>query len=176
MRHLPAHLPDTRQLSRGWDSPGKNTGVGCHFLLQCMKVRSESEVAQSCPTLSDPTDCSLPGSSVIGFSRQEYWSGVPLPSLGHFSYCSSNSPAPSLLYYTSAALTSAFLKLVQPLDSEPLHLLFHLPGTISPNIHMNFCLISFHYSNITAVSFLFFYLELFSWFWKYKVFTLLRNN
>ena len=45
---------------------GKNTGVGCHFLLQCMKVKSESEVAQSCPTLSDPMDCSLPGSSVHG--------------------------------------------------------------------------------------------------------------
>ena len=55
-----------RRLPRPWDSPGKNTGVGCHFLLQCMKVKSESEVAQSCPTLSDPTDCSLPGSSVHG--------------------------------------------------------------------------------------------------------------
>ena len=49
-----------------WDSPGKNTGVGCHFLLQCMKVKSESEVTQSCPTLSDPMDCSLPGSSAHG--------------------------------------------------------------------------------------------------------------
>ena len=49
-----------------WDSSGKNTGVGCHFLLQCMKVKSESEVAQSCPTPSDPMDCSLPGSSVHG--------------------------------------------------------------------------------------------------------------
>ena len=49
-----------------WDSPGKNTGVGCHFLLQCMKVKSESEVAQSCPTLCGPMDCSLPGSSVHG--------------------------------------------------------------------------------------------------------------
>ena len=46
--------------------PSKNTGVGCHFLLQCTKVKSESEVAQSCPTLSDPMDCSLPGSSVHG--------------------------------------------------------------------------------------------------------------
>ena len=54
------------KLPRPWDSPGKNTGVGCHFLLQCMKVESESEVAQSCPTLSDPMDCSLPGSSVHG--------------------------------------------------------------------------------------------------------------
>ena len=52
--------------SRPWDSPGKNTGVGYHFLLQCMKVKSESEVAQSCPTVSDPMDCSLPGSSVHG--------------------------------------------------------------------------------------------------------------
>ena len=61
--------PQRRQptrLSRPWDSPGKNTGVGCHCLLQCMKVKSESEVAQSCPTLSDPMDCSLPGSSVHG--------------------------------------------------------------------------------------------------------------
>ena len=49
-----------------WDSPGKNSGVGCHFFLQCMKVKSESEVAQSCPTLSDPMDCSLPGSFTHG--------------------------------------------------------------------------------------------------------------
>ena len=104
-----------------WDSPGKNTGVGCHFLLHCMKVKSEGEVAQSCPTLSDPMDCSLVGSwdfpsestaiafsnltyevkslshvwlfatpwaltyqapSSMGFSRQEYWSGLPFPSPG----------------------------------------------------------------------------------------------
>ena len=57
------HRQQPTRLPRPWDSPGKNTGVGCHFLLQCMKVKSESEVAQSCPTLSDPTDCSLPGSS-----------------------------------------------------------------------------------------------------------------
>ena len=61
--------PHRRQPTRPrppWDSPGKNTGVGCHFLLQCIKVKSESEVAQSCPTLSDPMDCSLPRSSVHG--------------------------------------------------------------------------------------------------------------
>ena len=75
--------PHRRQPTRlpcPWDSPGKNTGVGCHFLLQCMKVKSESEVAQSCPTPRDPTDCSPPGSSSMGFSRQEYWSELPLPS------------------------------------------------------------------------------------------------
>ena len=54
------------RLPRPWDSPGKNTGVGCHFLLQCMKVKSRSEVAQSCPALSDPMDCSPPGSSIHG--------------------------------------------------------------------------------------------------------------
>ena len=73
------HRRQPTRLPRPWDSPGKNTGVGCHFLLQCMKVKIESEVAQSCQTLSDPMDCSPPVSSVHGFSRQEYWSGVPLP-------------------------------------------------------------------------------------------------
>ena len=58
------HRQQPTGLPRPWDSPGKNTGVGCHFLLQCRKVKSESEVAQSCPTLSDPMDCSLPGSSI----------------------------------------------------------------------------------------------------------------
>ena len=57
------------RLPRPWDSPSKNTGVGCHFLLQCMKVKSESEVAQLCPTPSDPMDCSLPGSSIHGISQ-----------------------------------------------------------------------------------------------------------
>ena len=63
---------------RPWDSPGKNTGVGCHFLLQCMKVKSESEVAQSCPTLSDPMDCSLPGSSIHGIfqARVLEWGAI----------------------------------------------------------------------------------------------------
>ena len=118
------HRRQPTRLRLPWDSPGKNTGVGCHFLLQCMKVKSESEVAQSCPTFSDPMDCSPPGSSVLGifqarvlewaaiafsdkyiyisyiymtlatqwtiacqappsmgFSRQEYWSGLPFPSL-----------------------------------------------------------------------------------------------
>ena len=55
--------------SSPWDSPGKYTGVGCHFLLQCRKVKSESEVAQSCPTLPDPMDCSPPGSSVHRISQ-----------------------------------------------------------------------------------------------------------
>ena len=60
------HGPQPTRLLRPWDSPGKNTGVGCHFLLQCVKVESESEVTQSYLTLSDPMDCSPPGSSIHG--------------------------------------------------------------------------------------------------------------
>ena len=66
------------RLPHPWDSPGKNTGVGCHFLLQCMKVKSESEVAQSYLTLCDPMDCSLPGSSVHGIfqARVLEWGAI----------------------------------------------------------------------------------------------------
>ena len=73
--------PHRRQPTRfpcPWDSPGKNTGVGCHFLLQCRKVKSKSEVAQSCPTLLDPMDCSLPGSSIHGIfqARVLEWGAI----------------------------------------------------------------------------------------------------
>ena len=74
-RRQPTRLP------RPWGSPGKNTGEGCHFLLQCMKVKSESEVIQSCPTLSDPMDCSLPGSSVHGIFQAGVleWGAIAYP-------------------------------------------------------------------------------------------------
>ena len=70
--------PHRQQAPRPWDSPGENTGVGCHFLLQWMKVKSESEVAQSCPTLLDPMDCSLPGSSTHGIfhARVLEWGAI----------------------------------------------------------------------------------------------------
>ena len=72
------------QALRPWDSPGKNTGVGCHFLLQGMKVKSESEVTQSCLTLSNPMDCSLPGSSVHGIfqARVLEWVAIAFSILG----------------------------------------------------------------------------------------------
>ena len=72
------HRRQPTRLPRPWDSPGKNTGVGCHFLLQCMKVKSESEVAHWCPTLSDPMDCSLPGSSIHGIfqARVLEWGAI----------------------------------------------------------------------------------------------------
>ena len=89
--------PHRRQPTRlpcPWDSPGKNTGIGCHCLLQCVKVKSESEVAQSCPTLSDPMDCSQPDSSIhgilqarvlewaaIAFSLEDEWNMNFFPSL-----------------------------------------------------------------------------------------------
>jgi len=86
------HRQQPTRFPRPWDSPGKNTGVGCHFLLQCMKVKSESEVAQSYPTLSDPMDCSLPGSSdyVIFQARVLEWGAIAFiwpcnPTPGHIS-------------------------------------------------------------------------------------------
>ena len=72
------HRRKPTSLPRPWDSPGKNTGVGCHFLLQCMKVKSESEVSQSCPTLSNPMNCSLPVSSIHGIfqARVLEWGAI----------------------------------------------------------------------------------------------------
>ena len=75
------HRRQPTRLPRPWDSAGKNTGVDCHFLLQCMKVKSDSEVAQSCPLLVTPWTAAYQAPPSMGFSRQEYWSGVPLPSI-----------------------------------------------------------------------------------------------
>ena len=98
------HRRQPTRLPHPWDSPG-NTGVGCHFLLQCMKVKSESEVAQSCPTLVTPWSAAFQAPLSMGFSRQKYWSGVPLPS-----------PKRALVFLNaSLTLISAFNKE----DSEP---------------------------------------------------------
>ena len=72
------HRWQPTRLPRPWGFPGKNTGVGCHFLLQCMKVKNESEVTQSCLALSDPVDCSLPGSSIHGIfqARVREWVAI----------------------------------------------------------------------------------------------------
>ena len=72
------HRQQPTRLPHPWDSQGKNTGVGCHFLLQCMKVKSEREVAQSCPTPSNPMDCSLPGSPILGIfqARVLEWDAI----------------------------------------------------------------------------------------------------
>jgi len=72
------HRRQPTRIPHSWDSPGKNTGVGCHFLLQCMKVKSEREVTQLCLTLSDPMDCSPPGSSMHGIlqARVLEWGAI----------------------------------------------------------------------------------------------------
>ena len=81
---LQPHRQQSTRHPRPWDSPGKNTGVGCHFLLQCMKGKSEREVAQSCLTLSNPMDCSLPGSSIHGIfqARVLEWGAIAFSVLG----------------------------------------------------------------------------------------------
>ena len=81
LQSCPTLWPCRRQPTRlpcPWDSQGKNTGVGCHFLLQYLKVKSESEVIQSCPTLCDPVNCSLPGSSIhrIFQARALEWGAI----------------------------------------------------------------------------------------------------
>ena len=78
VRLCATHRRQPTRLRRPWDSAGKNTGVGCHFLLQCMKVKSE--VAQSCPTLSDPMDCSPLGSSVHGIFQARVLDWVAISS------------------------------------------------------------------------------------------------
>ena len=80
------HRQQPTRLPRPWDSPSKNTGVGCHFLLQCMKVKSESEVAQSCLTLSDPMNCSLPVSSAHGIfqARVLEWVAIAFSIVSYF--------------------------------------------------------------------------------------------
>ena len=98
-RQQPTRLP------RPWDSPGKNTGVGCHFLLQCMKVKSESEVAQSCLTLSNPMDCSLPGYSVHGIfqARVLEWGAIAFSTLSP-RVCLNSSPFCRRCYPTTAEI------------------------------------------------------------------------
>ena len=85
------HRQQPTRLPRSWDSPGKNTGVGCHCLLQCMKVKSESEVAQSCLTLSDPMDCCLPGSSAHGIFQARVLEWGAIAFSGGFCYQLANA-------------------------------------------------------------------------------------
>ena len=92
------HRRQPTRLPRPWDSPGKNMGVGCHFLLQCVKVKSESEVAQSCPTLSDPMDCSLPGSSVHGTFQARVLEWVAIAFSGIIFYFNTKEHIHTLLY------------------------------------------------------------------------------
>ena len=116
------HRQQPTRLPHPWDSPGKNTGVGCHFLLQCRKVKSESEVAQSCPTLATPWTAAHQAPLSMGFSRQEFWSGLPLPSpsvsLRHcFSYLCN---CPFNIASSSQAVTSPAKPHSQKIHTLPL--------------------------------------------------------
>ena len=104
------HRRQPTRLSRPWDSPGKNTGVGCHFLLQRMKVKSESEVAQSCPTLSNPMDCSPPGSSVHGIfqARVLDWGVIAFSESLHRAF-SWKEPGPSMIDAVPHLIDSALM-------------------------------------------------------------------
>ena len=98
------HIWKPTRLPCPWDSPGKNTGVGCHFLLQCKKVKSESEVTQSCPTLSDPMDCSLPGSFVHGIfqARVLEWVAIAFSGESVINYLSPLPPEPPSCPYSTS--------------------------------------------------------------------------
>ena len=106
------------RLPRPWDSPGKNTGVDCHFLLQCMKVKSQNEVSKLCLTLSDPMDYSLPGSSIHGIfqARVLEWGAIAFSCKGldsnYFLFCqfSCYTICISCLVYTHSGLLCLFLK------------------------------------------------------------------
>ena len=119
------------------DSPGNNTGVGCHFLLQCMKVKSESEVAQSCPTPSDPMDCSLPGSSVHGIfqARVLEWGAIAFSTYSPDNHLNASQSArlSSLLYLhlfrvsiSSTLMPLNALHTLMTLKLLPLSLIFYL--------------------------------------------------
>ena len=103
------HRRQPIRLPRPWDSPGKSTGVGCHFLLQCMTVESESEVAQLCPTLSDPMDCSLPGYSIHGIlqARTLEWAAISF---------STEPPWDPLYYQKEIVISQKILKEMGILD------------------------------------------------------------
>ena len=77
------HRRQPTRLPRPWDSPGKNTGVGCHFLLQCRKVKSKGKLLSRVRLFTTPWTAVYQAPPAMGFSRQENWSGVPLPSLSH---------------------------------------------------------------------------------------------
>jgi len=104
------HRWQPTRLPHPWDSPGKNTGAGCQFLLQCMKVKSESEVAQSCPTLSDPMDYSLPGSSIHGIfqARVLEWGAIA------FSLHDSRVLQTLAHHYTRQMMLAYFLNMHSP--------------------------------------------------------------
>ena len=114
---LRPHRRQPTRLPRPWDSPGKNTGVGCQFLLQCMKMKSESEVAQSSLTLSDPVDCSPPGSSIheIFQARVLEWVAIAFSGRGDRH---KNKPSYIPLFWISAYVSLIHFTVQQKLTQH----------------------------------------------------------
>ena len=134
------HRRQPTRLPHPWDSPGKNTGVGCHFLLQCMKVKSESEVAQSCPTPSNPMDCSPPGSSVHGIfqARVLEWGDICLlwiSGVGDCKYLYSGFPSQNVCYVSwcwvvfESYCKRIFIFLWNKIEKNEMYVIFKLYGT-----------------------------------------------
>ena len=134
-RRQPTRLP------RPWDSPGKNTGAGCHFILQCMKVKSESEVALSCPTLGNPMDCSLPGSSVHGIfqARVLEWGAI---AFSENSLASENMKELYLELSIRSFVKNSHTQKCPEKKTQPLKI-WHLQGT-NTQIGRPFLLLSIH--------------------------------
>ena len=133
------HRWQPTRLPHPWDSPGKNTGVGCHFLLQCMKGKSESEVAQSYPTLSDPMDCNPSGSSVHGISQARVldWGAIA------FSIMKYQTPDHGISCLTTTTTTTTKQKrLLACRKNKNKTILFN----ISRYLSIWFCLPSFYFS------------------------------
>ena len=125
------HRRQPTRLPHPWDSPGKNTGVGCHFLLQCMKVKSKSEVTQSCPTLSDPMDCSLPGSSIHGIFQARVLEWVAISSSKgsswprHWTHISVSCIGRWILYHWATWEGLFYLLLFLSINSSAFYLQTH---------------------------------------------------
>ena len=136
-----SHRWQPTRLRRPWDSPGKNTGVGCHFLLQGMKVKSESEVAQSCLTLSNPMDLSLPGSSIHGIfqARVLEWGAIAFseysPTLYEIRKVFPGSPLLTIFLFlwkvVSRHIYEPCTKAVHPLECRSCWMYPGLPDRLS---------------------------------------------
>ena len=132
---LRPHRGQPTRLPCPWDSPGKNTGVGCHFLLQCMKVKSESEVAQSCPTLSDLMDYSLPGSSVHGIFQARVLEWGAIAFSGSVLQITIKSSSTNISFKDSVNCFSVWI--ICPLMKVPTIIVFL---SVSPFVAFSICL------------------------------------
>ena len=126
------HRQQPNRLPHPWDSPGKNTGVGCHFLLQCMKVKSESEVAQSCPTLCDTMDCSLPSCTIHGIfqARILEWVAISFSLIKAMpnnaqSTAQLHSSHTLVIYHTIALISHASKVMLKILQARPQQYMNH---------------------------------------------------